>query len=333
LKRIDISKDIYYSKEYASLYPAAGESIFEFEYRDGPDRFYNLAIKRPILRIGERPEGGSYFDLETAYGYGGYCSTSTDARFLDRAMHAYRQKCQAEKIIAEFVRFHPYNSFPLTGKHHLDFITLDRKTVSIDLSIPLETRWAGYSSTARNVLRRASRQLQFNETSDIESFMRLYSATMEKNRAESYYYFSREYYEKLLALDGVRLFEVRYGVHVINMSFILIGSELAHYHLSANDIDHTKLNGNYYLLDSVCDCLKENYPNLTELHLGGGRTNMEKDTLLAFKSKFSSIRKDFYIGGKVIDHEIYNGYVSKFNEQYPGASAIRYFLKYRMGSV
>ena len=127
MKKIDISKDIYYSKNYASLYPVAGESIFEFEYREASDRFYNLAIKRPITQIGESRIGDGYYDLETAYGYGGYLSTSTDARFLDNAMHAYQQKCMDEKIIAEFVRFHPYNPFPMAGKRHMDFIALDQQ--------------------------------------------------------------------------------------------------------------------------------------------------------------------------------------------------------------
>lgn len=333
MKKIDISKDIYYSKNYASLYPIAGESIFEFEYREASDRFYNLAIKRPITQIGESRIGDGYYDLETAYGYGGYLSTSADARFLDNAMHAYQQKCMDEKIIAEFVRFHPYNPFPMTGKRHMDFIALDRQTVSIDLEASKEDRWSGYSSTARNVLRRASTQLAFNETKDIESFIRLYTATMEKNNAEEFYYFPKAYYETLLKMDGVKLFEVRFGSQVVNMSFILMGSELAHYHLSANDMNYAKLNGNYFLLDSVCDYLKEHFHNLTALHLGGGRTNRADDTLLAFKSKFSSLRNDFYIGGKVFNREMYKDYVEKFDGQRPDAAAARFFLKYRMGNV
>lgn len=329
--KIDLSKDIYYQKEYAFLYLAEGERLFEFDYRHGSDRFYNLSVKRPITFIGNVAINDGYFDLETAYGYGGYYSTTEDRGFLDKALNAYRQRCMDERIVAEFVRFHPYNTFPLVSGEDLDFISLDRKTVSIDLTLSKADRWSGYSGTTRNILRKAAPNLAFHETEDVDGFMHLYQSTMKKNNADSCYYFSREYYEKLLAINNVKLFAVTHDEHTINMSFALFGNNLAHYHLSANDINFSKLHGNYFLLDSICDYAKLNYPEISQFHLGGGRSNLDTDSLLAFKSKFSTMRNNFYIAGKIFNRAIYQQYTEAFHALRPELRSTKYFLKYRMG--
>jgi hypothetical protein len=250
---------------------------------------------------------------------------------LEQALEAYRQQCADERIIAEFVRFHPFNTFPSTSNRFLDFAALDRQTVSIDLTISKEDRWLGYSSTTRNILRKVIPNLTFHETDDIDCFMNLYQTTMEKNNADSFYFFPVEYYRKLLAMKNVKLFAVKHEHHVINMSFVLFGNDLAHYHLSANDINFSKLNGNYLLLDSVCDYAKLNHPEVSQFHLGGGRTNSESDSLLAFKSKFSSIRNNFYIAGNIFNRTIYQEYIDALHELHPELRNSKFFLKYRMG--
>jgi UDP-N-acetylbacillosamine alanyltransferase len=330
LKKIDLAKDIYYLKEYTSLYLAAGEKLFEFDYQDGSDKFYNLSVKRPINHIGNSGVDDGFYDLETAYGYGGYYSTTEDPRFLEKALNAYHQRCVDERIIAEFVRFHPYNTFPSVNNGYLDFLTPERQTVSIDLTIPKEERWSGYSSTTRNILRKVTPHLVFQETKNIDGFMHLYQSTMEKNNANSYYYFTREYYEKLLAVNNVKLFTVTHDNHTINMSFVLFGNNLAHYHLSANDMSFSKLNGNYFLLDSVCDFVNINHPEISQFHLGGGRTSLVNDSLLAFKSKFSHIQNDFFIAGKIFNKDAYQKYIKAFDTLYPELKSKKYFLKYRM---
>lgn len=330
LKKIDLLKDIYYSKEYASLYLAQGNTLFEFDYQDGQNRFHNLSIKRAIDRIGNVAVDDGYYDLETAYGYGGYCSTTEDQSFLQKAFNAYQQRCMDERIIAEFVRVHPYNTFSSAINRYMDFIALDRQTVSIDLTIPKVDRWSGYSSTTRNILRKATEALTFQEMEDIDGFMHLYQTTMEKNSATSFYYFPREYYEQLLVKKNVKLFAVMKDKHTINMSFVLLGKDLVHYHLSANDINFSKLNGNYVLLDSVCDYIKLNYPGVLQFHLGGGRSSLGNDSLLAFKSKFSHIRNNFYITGKIFNRSVYQQYNEAFDATHSELKSAKFFLKYRM---
>jgi hypothetical protein len=330
LKKINLLKDIYYSKKYTSLYLAKGYTLFEFYYKNKTNNFYTISVKRPIDRIGNMNVNDGYYDLETAYGYGGhYCSTE-DKVFLHEAFHAYQEQCKYENIVAEFIRYHPYNTFPLFNKEYLDFLAPDRQTISIDLTITNEERWAKYSTTTRNILRKAAPKLSFRESGDIYSFMKMYESTMKKNNADYFYYFSKQYLENLLAIDNVKLFAVIYDDIIINMSFIMIGKDLAHYHLSANNLNFSKLNGNYYLLDSVCDYLKDEYKDIIQFHLGGGRSNLINDSLLSFKQKFSPIKNNFYIAGTIFNNTIYKRYTEMFNSLHPELVNTKFFLKYRM---
>ncbi len=329
MELIDLQNDIYYSKEYASLYLKPGESLFSFDYQEGLEKFSNISIKRPIVKIGNVGIGDGYFDLETAYGYGGFYTNTDNKDFLCRAFASYKKKCLDDNIIAEFIRFHPYNKMPSLHGSHLDFVAADRETVSIDLTLSKDERWARYSSTTRNILRRYGDILSLKETTDLDDFMLLYQSTMDKNKADSFYYFKREYFERLLDIENVKLFSIIYENHIVSMAFVLLGQDLAHYHLSTNSKDFLKLNGNYYLLDGICDYLKKNYSFISDFCLGGGRTNKTDDNLLAFKSKFSHLRKQFYIAGMIINRPIYQMYVDMLHDLYPQSVNENYFLKYR----
>ena len=333
LKKFNLVEDIYYSIGYTSLYLKEGESLFVFNYKKGNDEFFNISIKRPINKIANEDIRDGYFDLENAYGYGGYYATTENSEFLDSALEVYQKKCNDENIIAEFIRFHPYNSIVHINQSYFDLFALDRETVSIDLRLTKQERWSNYSATTRNLLRRLSNDISIVESFDIDTFLALYRSTMDRNNADKSFYFDRTYFENLLALQNVKLFAVVYNNIIVNMSFILFGRDLAHYHLSANNNEFLKLSGNYYLLDAVCDYISNYYPSISEFHLGGGRTNNNSDALLAFKSKFSKVRNEFCIAGKVFNQSVYHSYIDDFHRRYPECIDTKYFLKYRMFSL
>ena len=326
LEKFNLLNDIYYSKEYVSLYLKENEEIFEFEYKEDNLIFYNIAIKRPITKIGNEVVSDEYFDLETAYGYGGFYLNTENQEFIKIALKKYEQKCLEEKIIAEFIRFHPWNTFPYKYKEFLDMNIYDRDVVYVDLSLSKEQRWKNYSSNTRNILRKCERALVFQKTDDIEMFIELYEKTMDKNNAADFYYFSREYYEQLLDNRNIELYEVRQDNRTISMAFFMFGGEIGHYHLSANDYEMRKYNANYFILDQIFDIAK----NKGEKYflLGGGTTGSKDNSLLKFKQKFSPLIKQFYISGKIYNHEIYNKYIQAWEQQ--SKEEIRYFLKYRL---
>lgn len=319
----NLINDIYYKDEYISLYLKEHEELFTFEYKEDKNIFINKTIKRPISSIGHINVNDCYYDLESAYGYGGYYTNNNDMNFLNRAMIEYEKRCNDENIIAEFIRFHPFNSFPIQNETFLDFNFYDRDVVIV----PLEDNvLSSYTSKVRNVVKRSLEKVLIRQSTDIDSFIELYNKTMDKNEADSFYYFDKKMYERLLSLNNVNLYEVIFEDEVIAMGFFLFGSHIAHYHLSANSDISYKLNTNYALLHSLFEIANKNGQNY--FLLGGGTSSNKDDNLLKFKQKFSKNTKPFYISGKVFNRKIYDNYNKLWTEQ--SNEDIRYFLKYRM---
>ncbi len=321
---LTLKKDIYYNDKYISLYLKEYEELFSFLYQEDENIFINKTIKRPIHKIGNYNLNQVYYDLETAYGYGGFCTNCYDAMFLERAMEEYTQKCIDENIIAEFMRFHPMNNFPIKENHFFTFNVYDRDTIVIDLSQDI---LMSYSSKVRNTVKRALEKVEISESDNIDAFIAMYHETMRKNNADAFYFFDKTMYNNLYNLKETRLYEVRYEDSIIAMAFFMFGEELVHYHLSANSSQSYLLNANYALLHTLFDIAKESGKKY--FLLGGGTTNQEGDSLLKFKSKFSKIKAPFYISGKIYQEDIYREYNKIWEEQ--SEKEIQYFLKYRLG--
>lgn len=330
LKKFSLLNDIYYSKEYISLYLKENEEIFEFEYKEDNLFFYNIAIKRPITKIGNVDIAEGYFDLETAYGYGGFYVNNENEEFLKIALEKYQQYCLENNIIAEFIRFHPWNTFPQKQKEFLQMNVYDRDIVYIDLSIEYEHIKKQYSpSLQRNINKAKKLGLEYKyediNFKSISEFQRLYNITMQKNNASDFYFFDKRYFENLFELRGVELHTVVYNGEVINMVVVFKNDGKLYYHLGATNPDYYSLNTNPFIFDCI---IKNNCNKAKYLYLGGGTTSNKDDSLLKFKQKFSSLTKQFYISGKIYNNEFYSKYKKVWEQQ--SKEEIKYFLKYRL---
>jgi hypothetical protein len=102
MKLID---DIYYLDSYISLYLKDDEELFSFIYEESDNFFINKTIKRPIKKIGDIEVNDNFYDLETAYGYGGYYTNSDDIDFLKEAFKAYEEKCKKIELLLNLFVF------------------------------------------------------------------------------------------------------------------------------------------------------------------------------------------------------------------------------------
>jgi hypothetical protein len=322
----NLLNDVYYQKDYLSLYLEEGQSIFEFNFKENDNFFYNIAIKRPITQIGNIIVEEGYFDLETAYGYGGYYTNSQDEKFIQRALTVYKERCAEEKIIAEFIRFHPFNDFPIDYRDRLNFCVYDRDVVYVDLSLTKDERWSTYSKKTRNLLRHCERQLSFDKDDNLGSFSNLYNQTMQKNNAQDFYYFGDEYFQNITKKSLASLFSTSVKGRAVSSGLFMFSNIFAHYHLSANDYEMRQYNANYYLLDELFEEAKR--LGKSYFLLGGGTTSYNTDTLLKFKKKFSKLTKKFYIGGNIYNLDVYNQYNKIIEKQ--SKTLPSYFLRYRL---
>jgi len=321
--KLNLLDDIYYSNEYISLYLQEGEELFNFKYEEGNDFFINKTIKRPICKIGNIEVFDGFYDLESAYGYGGFYTNSSNEDFVCRAFEAYDKRCKDEKIIAEFIRFHPFNNFPLKYARYLNLNLHDRDVVVVPLGNDI---LSSYTSKVRNITKRAAEKVIISKSVNLDKFIELYAETMKKNEASEFYFFHKYFFENLLAFKEVELYEIVSENQIIAMAFFMEGSDLSHYHLSANSNISYKLNANYALLYILSEIAKKRGKQY--LVLGGGTTPSEDDSLLKFKKKFSKETKPFYISGKIYNQEVYDKYLNIWEAQ--NRNEIKYFLKYRI---
>lgn len=323
--------DIYFQEEYANLYIDEDEEIFNFTHKNTGKWLFNISIKRPINPVGKQQTTQSLFDLETAYGYGGICTNTKDEQFVNEAIRKYRNLCFSNNIVAEFFRFHPFNSFPYLFPKHFDFLVKDRPTVVINLKRPYEEIFSDFKSSLRRNIRKANKNgLFFTEMvkspENIEAFIELYYLTMKRNKATSFYFFSKTYFQKLFQNKYVKLYGVYYKNNLINAGIFLFSPEIIYYHLGASDPNYYFLNGNPLLFAEVCHA---NVYKYDKLYLGGGNTSRLDDSLFQFKRKFSGETKPFYIGGMIYNKRAYNNLVKLWEKQNPQDNRV-FFLKYRL---
>jgi len=318
-----LENDIYYKNDYIALYLKEDEEIFDFKYQEDNKIFINKSIKRPIKKIGNTVLDDEYYDLETAYGYGGFYCNSDDKSFIKEAMNEYENRCKNENIIAEFIRFHPFNYFPLQNANLFDFNIEDRDVIVKKLD---DNIMNSYNSKVRNMVKRALEKIEISKSNDIETFQKIYNETMQKNNASDFYYFDNEYYQNLINNKDIELYQCVYDDKIVAMAFFMFGNDIAHYHLSANTELSYKLNSNYALLHYMFEIAKDR--GIDYFLLGGGSTSNEDDPLFKFKKKFSKETKPFFISGKIYNQDVYNEYNKIWQEQ--SNEDIKYFLKYRL---
>ncbi|MEL4429218.1 hypothetical protein [Shewanella mangrovisoli] len=290
-----LTNDIYFQDEYAKLYLNEDDRIYRFEYTKGEQWFRSLSIMRPIPNYLYPNYSETLFDLETPYGYGGPITNSQDIDFINEAMQLYRADCVAKNIVCEFIRFHPHNQLAAHA-NLFDFHLQERRVVSVNLRTEQHERWQGYSKTTRNIIRKCEKKLTFDENIHLDEFINIYQQTMDKNNADRFFYFPKKYFEKLHTHKNCQLLGIRaFDGELLSAGFFFLSGPLAHYHLSANNLERQHENGNYYLLEQAFVLAKA--AGCKSMLLGGGRTSSENDSLFQFKAKFSKDILPFYIAG------------------------------------
>ena len=188
-------QDIYFTRNYYQSEQSRGLGQM-FVYEDG---YGNFGIYPFIKRIIEDEVlQGQYYDIESAYGYGGPLTNNKDIKFEREFEEAFLEYCRKEQIAAEFVRFHPLIKNENIFKNNIQ-ISHNRITVWLNLEESLDNIWKmQISKQNRNTIRKCEKnQLKVEISDDYAEFKRIYSDTMEKVGAEQFYFFDDSYYANM----------------------------------------------------------------------------------------------------------------------------------------
>ena len=324
-----IGMDIYFTPEWGEVNKLIepGEP-FQYVFESKTGCIKNLIIKREIPRL---VDGEQYYDIVTPYGYGGpYIESCVEGK-KDQLLEEYKvnfgRYCNANKIVSEFVRFHPIinNGRDFSRIYEAQCI---RQTVGTNLESddPVANE---FSKSARKYVRRAVRDgVIWRVTEgprDVSQFVDIYYSTMDRNNATDYYYFPLEYFNKCLELfrDHILFVEAIFHEKTIAAGFYLCYGDTIHAHLSGTLKEYLHLSPAYIIKYATAMWGKEN--GYKRIHYGGGTSNSPEDPLFLFKSKFTkNTFYDFYVGRVVWNQPVYDRLV-----EMTGKYDTEFFPKYR----
>ncbi len=327
LKEMPINmQDIYYTSEYYKMHELNGDGtskLFYYEDNEGNKGLYPFMLNK----IQGYDLHEDYYDIETAYGYGGPIVNSKKESFLKEFEEAFLNFCKDNNVVAEFVRFHPLIKNESIFKTNIQVLH-NRTTVYLDLTKGIEAIWnEDIKSKNRNVIRKAEKNgLTVEINHDYETFKAIYTKTMSKVDAGDYYYFDDKYYESIKEKDNYVLLNVKREDKVIAAAIFMGLGDYFHYHLAGSLREELKYSPNNLLLWEAIKYAASN--GYKKMHFGGGLTDSLEDNLFKFKSSFSKEHTDFYIGKRVHNQEIYS-YLIKEWEKVHNKKAIL-LLQYRI---
>ena len=310
--------DVYWLSGYVRAFQLHGDGDpLLIVYEEEGFRGINVVMKRDISDdkhftglIGE----GEYFDLATPYGYGGWLfegeeKDETFGRFSDE----YSSWCRDNRIVSEFVRFHPVlENVSVINDKFYDIVFLGN-TVAIELD-DKEKIWERYSSKNRSHIRVAAKEgvtVKIDNSEEaFAQFMKIYETTMDHDDAASYYYFDSSFFESVRKdLNGCStIFTAYLGDTAIASSIMLYDGKYMNYHLSGQLFDYRRYSGTSVILnEAACWGCDHGYE---WLHLGGG-LGAKEGPLYDFKKAFYKKGDDrkFHIGRKIFDEKAYNALI------------------------
>lgn len=296
--------DIYYTKEYCRLYETDISKAYLFVYKED-SKIGIYPMMKTLIEGYEEIE--SYYDIETPYGYGGPLVNKEEKEFISRFEEGFVKFCINNRIVAEFIRFHPVLENQNIFNDNINVI-FDRNTIMLRLDKGIDTIWnEQISSKNRNMIRKAIKnELHFEKTNDYNAFMKIYNQTMEKVNASSFYFFDEEYYKSIIDIKYMNIFNIKLREEIIASAIFMKYNKHFHYHLAGSRKEFLTLAPNNFLL---WEAIKYAHDiGCSDFHFGGGTDAFAENSLYKFKKSFSKIEKRFYIGKRVHNEEIY-GYL------------------------
>lgn len=328
-------KDIYFTKEYGSIYEENKEGKLEtYTYESEIGKVIYRFLKREIELSKEK----QLFDIITPYGYGGPLLLNYKEADLDNLIKEFRENfqeyCYKNNIVSEFVRFHPLFENHKGMQLYID-IENPRSTICMEL-ISKDYIWENLFPSCKNQIRKAIKNGVTIEVgsieTDLEEFIKMYKSTMMKNNARKYYYFNEEFFRNTQRYlkDNLTIFKAVYKGETILSSLIMSYKDYAHYHLTGSKKEFLNLGVNNLILYEIS--LWAMNKGCKYFHLGGGYLG-DEDSLFKFKKGFSKStkgHKDFYIGKKINLPKEYEKLVKICEEEKQlSLSSINFFPAYR----
>lgn len=309
-ERVTKDREIYYQWQYVDAFYRINDGIPKLAYaeKDGEYVFVVFFLRSIANDLDLNSSVYNFYDIITPYGYGGVDRTGNNKVLLDYFFHEFEEYCDNNHIVSEFIRLCPFLDNYKNYNSDYEILPVS-KTVSMKLDNP-EQIWNDMESRSRNTIRKARKNNLVIKSGFsremLEEFIVIYRNTMSRDSAESYYFFSDEFFVSIY--DNLGEFAKIYTVYLndkpINSSIIMYNGTSAHYHLSGTLSEYMRYGANNFgLFEIAVDLCNNGYKTF---HLGGGYGG-DDSPLLKFKRSFNKFGDmDFYIGKRIYNEDAYD---------------------------
>jgi hypothetical protein len=331
--------DFYHLPAYHRLAEERGEGKARlFVYREGDHLVALPLLLRPIGELPWHVPGQEvWLDATCVYGYAGPISSGSEIPESVRSgfRSALAESLERSGVVSVFSRLHPL--IPHRGLlAGLGECVPVGKTVSIDLTLPIEVQRSHYRKDYKRQINRLRRVgVVFSpdpDTIHLNDFIDIYRENMRRVEAEEYYFFDRGYFRGLLSALGadIHLFHCTMDDEILCGGLFTSCDGIVQAHLVGSRAEYLELSPIKLLFDGVR--LWANEQGATALHLGGGVGGRE-DSLFHFKTGFSKRAHEFAVWKWVILPDVYKGLVEErvtwARQQGQPADCDEYFPGYR----
>jgi hypothetical protein len=310
--------DFHHLRGYHRLaeYQAEGTALL-FAYRSGPHVVAIPLLLRPV----EPGDPAGPWDATSVYGYGGPIASPAPVpeAVVVQFQHNLRLELARRRVVTVFSRLHPLleQRRLVTG---LGEIADRGPTVSIDLTLPPEEQWAGYSKGTRRLIRRAAEAgvvgVHDEELRYLGEWVAIYRGTMERVGASSSYFFDAAYFERMVAELGpvVHLFVALVDGRVAAAGLFTLCSGIVQAHLGGSRPEYSAVSPARVVDDTARRWAHASGAHV--FHLGGGVGGRE-DSLFRYKAGFSDRRHHFSTWRWVVDRATYERLVREHARRAP----------------
>lgn len=259
--------------------------------------------------------GADVKDASSPYGYGGPLSTTHDPAFIQAACDAYSEWMRAQRVVVEYVRFHPVLG---NERDYGGTVVDNRQVVCVDLTV--EDVAAGYAPRLRQTLKKPLRAgLIYEEVplgAHARAFGEFYRQAMGEIGADTFYLFGDAYFEHLARSELATLALCR-GAGAgewLAAALFLDGRGVREYHLAATSEEGRQFAASSFILHKAA--MSARSLGMASLYLGGGTDTSADNALLFFKGAFSPQRLAYRTGWQVFDAHAYDGLKQRFSAEW-----------------
>lgn len=306
--------DIYFTEDYGKLYEEhenAKVHRIQFESEHGKVSYVFL-----IREIPYEVDGKTYYDIITPYGFGGpkIIETTDAGRLMDDFYTHFHEYCVENRIVSEFVRFHPLENLQERHTFNGEAVSVGRQVIR-DLKQPITKNMSKSLRKNYHVALENGVTVQFDSDGKrLNKFLELYYETMDRNQAESYYYFPTSFFEQMFrSLKDHFLFtHVYFKGEMIASGLALYGRDYSYGFLGGTTEAGYRHNANACLEIETMKWMKEK--GLSYYIMGGGYDG--EDGIYNFKKQFAKDSDyEYHIGKKVHQKDIYERLVEQHEKE------------------